>query len=140
MSDQWDAIGECKVPLKFYGSEGYSIAVADVISRQGPMASSGSTDWSARLRIIQNLKGELPWPQNKILTASESYQGEEIHGWGSMDMLAGKRYIIFGEFQEYQAKKVLVLDNCGVVPFNEQNLAAIQRGIDAALARHLPEK
>jgi hypothetical protein len=33
-----------------------------------------------------------------------------------------------------------LLDNCGVVPYNEQNLSAIQRGIDASLARHIPEK
>jgi len=135
----WNAFTECKVPLEFYGSEDYSIAIADVISRQGPMASSGSTDWSARLHIIQSLKGEMPWPPDKVLTASESDQGEEIHGWGSMDMLAGKRYIIFGEFQEYQTKKDLVLDNCGVVPYSEQNLSAIQRGIDASLTRHIPE-
>jgi hypothetical protein len=141
LRDQWDAIGDCKVPLEFYGSEGYNIAVADVISRQGPMASGGNTDWSASLRIVRNLKGQLPWPQNEALTASESGEGEEIHGWGSIDMLAGKRYILFGELQEDQSgRKALVLDNCGVVPYNEQNLSAIQRGIDASLARHIPER
>jgi hypothetical protein len=57
-----------------------------------------------------------------------------------MDMLAGKRYIMFGELQEYQSKKILVLDNCGVVPYTEQNLAAIQRGIDASLARHISDR
>jgi hypothetical protein len=136
-----NALMECKVPLEFYGREDSNIDIADIISRHGPMASGGSTDWSARLRVIRSLKGEMPWPQDKILTASESDRGEEIHGWGSTDMLAGKRYIIFGEIQEDESdKKALVLDNCGVVPYNEQNLSAIQRGIDASLARHIPER
>jgi hypothetical protein len=135
-----NALMECKVPLEFYGREDDNVAIANVISRHGPMASDGSTDWSARLRIIRNLKGEMLWPHNKILTASESGGDEEIHGWGSTDMLAGNRYIIFGEFQEYRTKKVLVLDSCGVVPYNDQSLSAIQRGIDASLARHIPER
>jgi hypothetical protein len=126
--------------LEFYGRENETIAIADVIFRQGPLASGGSTDWSARLRIIKGLKGELPWPPNKVLTASGSGGDEEIHGWDSADMLAGKRYIILGEFQEYRAKKALMLDHCGVIPYNEQNLSAIQRGIDASLARHIPER
>jgi hypothetical protein len=56
-------------------------------------------------------------------------------------MVAGKRYILFGEFQiDQSGKQILVLDNCGVVPYNEQNLSAIQRGIDAYLARKIPER
>lgn len=138
---RWDAFIHCKSPLEFYGIENSNIAIADVISRHGPMASGDSTDWSARLRIIRNLKGEMPWPHDKILTASESDRGEEIHGWVSTDMIAGKQYIIFGELQEYpRGKKVLVFNNCGVVPYNEQNLSEIQRGIDASLARHIPER
>jgi hypothetical protein len=138
---RWNAFVECKAPLEFYGSENSSIAIVDVISRHGPMASGGSTDWSARVRIIRSLKGEMPWPQDKILTASESDRGEEIHGRGSTDMLAGKQYIVFGEIEEYpQGKKVLMFDNCGVVPYNEQNLSAILRGIDASLVRHIPKR
>jgi hypothetical protein len=137
---RWNQLRYCSAPLEFYGRENETIAIADVIFRQGPLASGGSTDWSARLRIIKGLKGELPWPPNKVLTASGSGGDEEIHGWDSADMLAGKRYIILGEFQEYRAKKALMLDHCGVIPYNEQNLSAIQRGIDASLARHIPER
>jgi hypothetical protein len=141
ISDQYDAIGNCKVPLEFYGSQNYSIAVADVISSRGPVATGDNTDWSRGLRIIRSLKGQLPWPQNRTLTASQSNSGEEIYGWGSTDMVAGKRYILFGELQKEQSgKQVLVLDNCGVVPYNEQNLSAIQRGIDTSLARHIPDR
>jgi len=139
--DRMNALEYCKVPLEFYGREDISIAVVDVISRPGPMASGGSTDWSARVRIIRSLKGETPWAKDKILTASESVQGEEIHGWGSTDMLAGNRYILFGILDKYPSgKKVLLLDNCGVVPYNDQNLSAIQHGIDASLARHIPDR
>jgi hypothetical protein len=139
--NRMDAFDYCSVPLEFYGSQDYSIAVVEVLSRKGPLASGGNRDWSAGLRIVRTMKGEIPWPQNKPLTASEAGQEEEIHGWGFTDMIAGKRYIIFGSFEEDQiGKKALVLDNCGVVPYNEQNLAAIQRGIDASLARHLPDR
>jgi hypothetical protein len=33
-----------------------------------------------------------------------------------------------------------MFDNCGVVPYNEQNLSAILRGIDASLVRHIPKR
>ena len=135
-----EMLENCKVPLEFYGREDENIVVADVISREGQITPEYSDNWSARARVTRSLKGEIPWPPNKVLRASESGSGEEIHGWGSANLLAGKRYIVFGEFQEYRARKVLVLDNCGVVPYNEQNLSAIQCGIDASLARHIPER
>jgi len=136
-----DSFENCTLPLELYGREERSIAIADVISRKGEMPTGSNISWSTQLRAIRSLKKKMPWPEDQILTASESYQGEEISGWSSTYLLAGKPFIIFGEFQEYPpGKKVLLLDNCGVVPYNEQNLSAIQRGIDASLARHIPEK
>lgn len=135
-----EMLEKCNAPLEFYGNDEENIAIADVISRAGQIAPEYGDNWFARVHLVRSLKGKLPWPPDKVLIASESGSGEEIHGWGSMDMLAGMRYIMFGEIQENHATKALVLDSCGVVPYSEQNLSAIQRGIDASLARHIPER
>ena len=53
----------------------------------------------------------------------------------------GERYILFGRVADGSiGENFFWLDNCGVVPYNEQNLSAIQRGIDASLARRIPER
>jgi hypothetical protein len=83
----------------------------------------------------------MPWPPNKTLTASSESQEEEIFWIGTPDLLAGKRYILFGNVADGSVgENVFWLDVCGVVPYNEQSLIAIQRGIDASLARHVPDK
>ncbi len=136
-----DAFQECKVPLEFYGREDETVVVADLISRHGPMPSEDNKEWSARLRVVRILKGKMPWPQGKTIAASNSGIADEINGWGyrSANMLTGRRYILFGSLFDYDGEK-LGIDECGVVPYSEQNLAAIQRGIDAALARQIPER
>jgi hypothetical protein len=138
---RWKAVRECKVPLESIGRENWIIVLADVLSRQGPKTPGDRTDTSARLRIMQVLKGKMPWPRNKTLTASNTGRGEEIFWNSNPDMLAGKRYILYGmHVISGENMDVLDLDECGVVPYNEQNLSAIQRGIDASLARRIPER
>jgi hypothetical protein len=135
------AFEECKVPLEFFGQEGHAIAVADVLSRQRPKPRGDSKGSSARLRIVRSLKGHMPWPENKTLAASSESQGEEVYWSGTPDLVAGKRYVLFGDVADGSVgENVFWLDVCGVVPYNEQNLTAIQRGIGASLARRFPEK
>jgi hypothetical protein len=134
---------ECKVPLEFFGQENYTIAIADVISVQGPIRMGNWTAWSARLKIVRSLKGQVPWPQSKILRASNEGQNEDIYYYGSgvPKIAAGGQYILFGYLTEDQTgRAILDLDECGVVSYSEQNLAAFQRGIDAAFARHIPQR
>ncbi|MGA9668873.1 MAG: hypothetical protein WBQ94_06670, partial [Terracidiphilus sp.] len=126
-----EAFEQCSVPLEFYGRELETIAVADVASRPGKTWPDTGEVSSERLRVIRILKGQLPWTQNKTLTASNAGRREEIHGWSSANLAAGKQYILFGTLEDNYSsgQKALVLDDCGVVPYTEQNLAAIQRGI-----------
>jgi hypothetical protein len=136
-----NALRECRTPLEPIGRENWGIAIADVLSRQRQKPQGDSKDSSARLRIIRSLKGHMPWPKNKTLTASSESQGEEVFWTGTPDLVAGKRYILFGDVADGSVgENVFWLDECGVVPYNEQNLSAIQRGIDASLARRFPEK
>jgi hypothetical protein len=139
---QRKAFEECKVPPEVFGLENHTIAIADVISVQGPIKTEDWTAWSARLKIIRSLKGRVPWPQSKILRVSNEGQNEDLYSWHGVPKIAsGGRYILFGYLTEDQTgRAVLDLDECGVIPYNEQNLSAFQRGIDAALARHIPQR
>jgi hypothetical protein len=129
------AFSDCKVPLEFFGRESHAIAVADVLSREGPVAKGESQGSSAHLRFVEGLKGRTPWPKNKTLTASSESQGEEVFWTGKPDLETGKRYILFGEIADGSVgENVFWLDVCGVVAHNEQNLAAMQRGISTSLA------
>jgi len=77
----------------------------------------------------------MPWPKNRTLTASSESQGEEVFWTGKPDLETGKRYILFGDIADGSVgENVFWLDVCGVVAHNEQNLAAMQRGISASLA------
>jgi hypothetical protein len=138
--DRWKALKECRTPLEPIGRENWNFVIADVISRQGLEAHGNHMDSPARLRIVRSLKGHMPWPDNKILTASDESRGEEIFWAGTPDLLAGKRYILYGDVADGSVgENVFWLDVCGVVPYNEENLSTIQSGIDASMARHLPE-
>jgi hypothetical protein len=130
-----NAFNECKIPLEFFGRERHAIAVADVLSRQGPAAKADNKGSCARLRIVQSLKGRMPWQKNKTLSASSESQGEEVFWTGTPDLEAGKRYILFGDIADGSVgENVFWLDVCGVVPHNGQSLTAIQRGITASFA------
>ncbi len=141
MDDMQRAFEKCQVPLEFFGQEDRSIAVADVLSRQGPKPSGNNNGSSASLRIVRGLKGHMPWPNNKTLDASSESQGEDVFWTGTPDLVAGKRYILFGDVADGSVgENVFWLDVCGAVPYDEQNLSEIQRGIDVSLARQLSEK
>ena len=134
------AFNDCKIPLEFFGRESHAIAVADVLSRQGSKPQGDNKRSSARLRIVRTLKGRMHWPMNKILVASSEDQGEEVFWDGTPDLMAGKSYVLFGDFADGSVgENVFWLDVCGIVPHNEQNLTAIQRGITASLAQRLPD-
>jgi hypothetical protein len=133
------AFNDCQIPLDFYGRETHAIAVADVLTRQGPTPQGGKGS-SARLRIVRSLKGQMPWPKNTILTASSDSQGEEVFWIGKPDLEAGRRYILFGDIADGSVgENVFWLDVCGIVAHNEQSLTAIQRGISASLNLHLSD-
>jgi hypothetical protein len=82
----------------------------------------------------------MPWQKNKILAASSDSQGEEVFWIGRPDLEARKRYILFGDIADGSVgENVFWLDECGIVPHNEQSLTAIQRGINASLDRRLTD-
>jgi hypothetical protein len=137
----WRALRECRAPLEPIGRENWTIVIADVLSRRGSIQTGDNKGPSASLRIVRSLKGRLPWPEDKTLTASEGDSGEEIFWTGTPDMQAGKRYILFGRIADGSiGENIFWLDDCGVVSYNEPNLSAIQRGIDASLARGIPDR
>jgi len=123
---------KCNVPLEFLGSNYGEIAVADVNRREAPQKSRPDES-ILDLRIVRSLKGQIPWPLDTPLRVSAFDQGMGIRGWSSPDISAGSKYILIGGFGEGLADgKVLTLDECGVIPYSEQNLAAIERGVDSS--------
>lgn len=129
-----EAFQECRIPLEFWGREYESIAIADVIS-----VASRSTQTlghgqylEAQVRVVSGLKGQMDWPLNKAYKVSVYDRGQGIPGWRSTDLAAGRRYILLGSFSFFKdnpIQKVLALDDCGVVPYSEQNLTEIRHGI-----------
>jgi len=135
-----DAFDQCKVPLEFFGREYGDIAIVDVLSRQRARPSNNAY-LAVRLRVDRILKGQIQWPLNQPENAMVYDRGEAITGWSSTDMVTGKRYILIASIVKGEAgKNIVAADDCGVIHYNEQNLSAIQRGIDESLARHLPER
>jgi hypothetical protein len=136
---RWDAFDQCTVPLEFFGREEENIVVTDLISRQARTPDSEAL--TTRLHVIRVLKGQIHWPLNKVENAIVLDPDFDGQNESSDHLAAGMRYILFGELGKDQTGRFEVsLDKCGAVPYNEQNLSAIQRGIDASLARRIPEK
>ena len=133
--ERMKAFEECRLPYETLGREYKSTAIADVVSRQA-VRPAGSANLAADIRVVRNLKGQMDWPLNETQAISVFDRGQAIEGRSSIDMAFGKRYILLGSFTEDKpGSKVLALDDCGVIPYTDQNLAAIQRGIDESTAR-----
>ena len=129
------AFQQCHVPLDFLGRESENIAIADVVSRQ-EVRDPRSLSLAMRIRLIQVLKGTTKWPLDAVQQTEVYNRGQEIPGWSSTDIVAGKRYLLLGFFGEGEHGGNLVgLDDCGVIPYTAENLAAIQKGIDESAQR-----
>jgi len=106
-----------------------------------PIHAQYGPQLAARIRVRKILKGQIQLPVNKPLDAQVYDRSIATQRWNSTDILAGQRYIMLADIDKNESDKIVVaIDDCGVVPYNEQNLNAIQRGIDASLARHLPDR
>jgi hypothetical protein len=135
-----DEFDQCNVPLEFFGREEENIAVVDVISRQMIRAQYGA-QLAVRLRVTLILKGQIQWPLNKDVDAMVFDRYVDTLRWNSTEMIAGKRYILLADIgKDESGKNEVAINDCGVIPYNEQNLSAIQRGIEASLTRHIPER
>jgi hypothetical protein len=133
--DREKAFETCEVPLEFFGREYQEIAVAEVLSSPShfePTLGGGTWEQSI-VRVIRVLKGRTDWPLQSPEDAIAFDRGQGMKGWKVEDLKAGRRYIFLGTFGTNSAgHKEIALDDCGLVPFTSENLAAIQRGIDAA--------
>jgi len=135
LTKAWDA---CSFPLELLGREIADIAVADVISREA--ASAEGSDFKARLRITRILKGQSEWPLNEVVTSRVFDRGPVLSGSNSNDMAPGRHYIVLGSFaSDPSGQKVLALDGCGLIPYTDQNLSAVRRGLEAAINSAVPE-
>jgi len=139
-----EAFEACKVPMEFWGREYENIAIADMISVPShPVPTLGHDEYvDVRFQLISKLKGQIDWPLNRIYEVMAFDRGEAIREWRSTDLVAGRRYILLGSFSVFKdnpVQKVLALDDCGVVPYSQQNLSDIQRGINESFARRAPD-
>jgi hypothetical protein len=133
--ERMKAFEECRLPYEILAREYKSIVIADIASRQA-IRSAEIAYLAADIRVVRNLKGQINWPLNKTQAISVFDRGQAIDGRSFIDMVAGKRYILLGLFtKDKPGSQVLALDDCGVIPYTDQNLAAIQRGIDESTAR-----
>jgi hypothetical protein len=129
------AFSQCKVPLDFLGQESRQVSVVDVISRvEQPIAGNAAS--AVRIRIDRSLKGAAIWPLGQVDEVAVYDPDGGVRGWSSADLAAGRQYIVLGSFSDEKSKgKVIAVDDCGVIPYTEESLVAIQKGVDASAAR-----
>ena len=136
--DREKAFETCEVPLEFFGREYQDIAIAEILASE-TLREPNHVESIAKIRIIRSLKGQTHLSPEKAAYFTVFDRGRGVAGWSSTDLTAGEKYILMGGFGEWSGGgKLLALDDCGVVPFSDQNLAAIQRGINASLERMRP--
>lgn len=134
--ERMNAFEKCRLPFETLAREYKNIVIADIVTRHA-VRPAGIAYLAADIRVVRNLKGQMDWPLNKPQAISVFDRGQAIEGWSSTDMVAGNRYILLGPFTEDKpGNKVLALEDCGLIPYTDQNLAAIQKGIDESTARN----
>jgi hypothetical protein len=135
-----DAFDQCKVPLEFFGREDENIAIVEVMSVHAAPAQFGP-QLAARMRVTKFLKGQIQLPLNKPQDAPVYDREGSTERWNSRDLLAGHRYILLADIAKDQSgENEVAINDCGVVPYSDANLSAIQQGIDESLVRRIPER
>jgi len=129
------AFEKCEVSPEFFGREYQDIVIAQILSSQ-MLREPNRAENVIELRIIRSLKGTTPpLPETRPYVIVLD-KGQGVPGWNSTDLVAGKQYILMGSFGKWGGSGTfLALDDCGAVPYTEQKLAAIQRGINISLGR-----
>lgn len=136
-----EAFEQCKVPLEFWGRE-YSefalLRINRVTRLYGDVGHAIGKEIFADVEIKKTLKGDFKWREHFPILVDVFDRGEGIKGWSALDMQADRDYIVAGVYSPYGADhRFLAMDDCGLIPFNTENLAAIQRGIDESAARQV---
>jgi hypothetical protein len=126
LSEDWE---HCRVPLALLAEEYRGIVVANVLSvGNAPTNEPGAIP--VRLRLVQVLKGAADARPNEVSNREAFDRGQGNNGSSSRDMQAGHRYILFASLgKANDGHEAAALEECGVVPFTPENLAAVKRGI-----------
>jgi hypothetical protein len=121
----------CGLPLEVLGRDYKYVAIAEVVSARTIQEPDGSYRWF-RFRPIVSLKNHAV-PQVPTIGKDDYVEPLEAHlagGGPVVDLKPGTRFILLFEspFDEHDTVTIGA-DKCGFVSYSDQNLTAIQRGI-----------
>jgi len=128
-SSLMDDLDQCRIPLDLLAVEFKEISLVEVLSLQNAHAQRYE-EVHGQFRLERVLKGKTSWPLNKALDGYAYDRGPASLRNAATNMEAGKRYIVIGSLATGKnATRVVAVDNCGLISYTPENLAAIQRGI-----------
>ena len=126
-----DLIQTCQFPLEILGRDNGNVAIAEVVSSRSVDNADAERRQLTTFRLKKMLKGEASPQSGEIVTTE--INAERI--WGD----AGEKVRMFRPGESWIVafdrnagpELTLPIDvtECGVIPLNQQNLLAIQRGI-----------
>lgn len=123
----WEQVEQCKTPLEVMGRDTANAVVVDVVASR-TVDASGEPLQLSDVRLVQRLKGASFWEPNTIQTVQlwDTQVSRTSHN-KAKDVSPGHPFILLFSHQSWQRVSV---DRCGAIPYTEQNLSLVQRGID----------
>ena len=121
----------CDIPLEVLGRDNRYVATARLLTRKNT-TEDGDPRYELTFKVLERLKGRDDLQSGTI--AKEPVRSEQIHGAGNdkdAHLRLGGEYILAINGPIGHARMLpLNLDQCGVIPLTDANLAAIRRGIE----------
>jgi hypothetical protein len=136
-----DAGRSCRFPLEILGRDPRYVAIVEVISNRFPKEWGGQSQ-ATTFRLVEQLKGsrfhdrgekvEVELGDNMVNGSGPNK--EKMLSPGKRFILAVDRQIVRGPGQDPSPE----IPECGIIPFNEENLASVERGIQRDVLSDAP--
>jgi hypothetical protein len=137
-----DAGRSCRFPMEILGRDPRYVAIVEVVSNRFPKEWGGQSE-ATTFRLVEQLKGSRFHEPGK--TVEVELGDNMVNGSGTHRekmLRPGKRFILAVDSQIVrgpgQAPSPEVSE-CGIIPFSEENLAAVERGIQRDVLRTDPD-
>lgn len=119
----------CGIPVWARARDASSILVVEAIS-DSKEQKPGYAYLRGQVSVVDSLKGPSPWPPGETLTAF-SYAGDTFNPPVRMPepLKADRRYVVFPEADDSDAKPELYMTQCGVVEDSPDLRQQVERGL-----------
>jgi hypothetical protein len=119
----------CEVPVWARARDASSILVVEAVSNSVEQ-KPGYAYLRGQVSVVDSLKEPSPWPRGETLTAF-SYAGDTWNPPVRMPepLKAGRRYVVFPEADDSDAKPEIYTTQCGVVEDSPDLRQQVKRGL-----------